>query len=380
MASASTKVPASSKRRSSSPLSEVHRARIQSLRKKFKDVQCDALVITNEKDIRYFIPFSGESSTLIILPKSITLISDTRFEEELDPLRRALTIVMRSGAMIDALSGVLNDLGQQTYALQADSMSASMRAGLASGVGAKRLKDTTGIVAALRRIKDATEVRLIRKAAAIQQQAMEALIPQLEPGLTEYEVAAMLEFEMRRRGADGPSFETIAAARANGSKPHARPGKTKLAPNQPLLIDWGARYEGYCSDMTRVFCFGKWPRALRDAYQITLEAFNAGVAAVKPGARCVDVDAAARAIIEKSRFPDRFVHSLGHGIGLDVHELPRLSKQSDETLMPGDVVTVEPGIYLPGVGGIRLEDDILVTPSGRRNLCGLPKDLEWATL
>lgn len=362
------------------PLTEHHHARIGRLRKSINAQPCDALLVTNEKDIRYLIPFSGESSALIILPDSLIIVSDTRFEEELEPLRSLASVIMRKGAMGDELARVLADLQHDRIGFQADVMPVNMRDRLAKTVGAKRLAPTTGIIEQLRRVKDESEIKLIRKAISIQQDALEALLPQLKTGLSEFEVAAILEFEMRRRGADGPSFETIAAARANSSKPHARPGKTKLAVGKPLLIDWGARYHSYCSDMTRVFSFSKWPPLLKDAYNIVLDAFNAGVDAIRPGAHCRDVDAAARAVIDKSGFGDRFVHSLGHAIGLDVHETPRLSKQSDDILEPGNVVTVEPGIYLAGIGGIRLEDDILVTPNGRRNLCTLPKNLEWATL
>jgi len=243
-----------------------------------------------------------------------------------------------------------------------------------------KLVATRGVLSDLRAIKDAFEIRAIRKSVKLQEEAMEATLPQLEVGQTETEVAAILEYEMRWRGADGPSFQTIAAARANGSKPHARPGSTRTASSRPLLIDWGARLDGYCSDMTRTFCFGRWPKVMREIYEVTLEAQIAACEAVRPGITGAELDAVARDIIEAAGYGDRFGHSLGHGIGLDVHEMPRIAKTAKAALEPGMIVTIEPGIYLPGVGGVRIEDDVLVTERGGKNLSRLPKDIEWATL
>lgn len=342
--------------------------------------EADALLITNPRDIQYLTPFSGEDSNALVNERRLIVLSDFRFAEELEALRGHADVRLRDGEMVELIKRVVGDLNPATLAIQAEHMTVEGRAKLAKAIGAKRIRDTTGLLAHLRVEKDESEVRLIRRAAKIQQDALLALLPTIEPGQSESEIAARLEFEMKAHGAEGVSFPTIAAARANGSLPHAVPGSTKTAPNQPLLIDWGARYAGYCSDMTRTFTLGRWPRKIAEIYPIVLEAWHAGADAVKPGARCVDVDAAARTVIEDAGFGPRFGHGLGHGIGLDIHEDPRVSRHSTQTLKPGMIVTIEPGIYLPGVGGVRIEDDLLVTDRGSRNLCSLPKDMEWATL
>ncbi|MDH3583872.1 MAG: aminopeptidase P family protein, partial [Phycisphaerae bacterium] len=205
-------------------------------------------------------------------------------------------------------------------------------------------------------------------------------LAEVKPGMTEQEVAARLEYHMRCGGADGPSFPIIVGAGANGSIPHYMPGRARVKKHGTILIDFGARYRGYCSDMTRVVALGRMPRKLAEIYKIVLNAQLAGIDAIGPGVPLKKVDAAARAVIDGAGYAKHFRHGLGHGIGLEIHEEPRLSARSRGELQPGQVVTVEPGIYLPGVGGVRLEDDILVTDRGHRNLCRLPKSLESAII
>lgn len=263
--------------------------------------------------------------------------------------------------------------------IQAEHMTVAVRRRLAKAIGAARLVETTGVVSGLRRIKDASEIAEIRRAVRIQEAALEATLEGLGPGRREADLAASLEFEMRTRGSSEPAFDVIVAARANGSLPHAIPGRTRTAKGQPLLIDWGATVGGYRSDMTRTFSLGRWSKAMREIYEVTLEAQLSAIEAIGPGVRCAEVDAAARDIIDDAGYGDRFGHGLGHGVGLDIHESPRLARGSEDVLEPGMVVTVEPGIYLPGVGGVRIEDLVVVTERGRRNLSSLPKDLDWAT-
>ena len=209
---------------------------------------------------------------------------------------------------------------------------------------------------------------------------MKALLPELRPSMAEQEVAAILEYEMRRRGADRTAFQTIAAAGANSSLPHARPGKAKTRKNTVLLIDWGAEVGGYVGDLTRTFTFGRWQPEIARIYDIVHEALLTGIAAVVPGNTGEEVDAAARGVIERAGEGERFSHSLGHGIGLVVHEQPRLAKGSDDVLEEGMVVTVEPGVYIPGVGGVRIEQDVVVRPGGCEVLSKLPTARSWATL
>ena len=231
-----------------------------------------------------------------------------------------------------------------------------------------------------RSVKDDAEVNTILAALKIQQEAYRQLLKWIKPGFTEESIAAQLEFTMRNLGADGPSFNTIIAADANASLPHAIPGKTKVKQGGIILIDWGARYGGYCGDMTRVVALGSMSPKMKHIYSVCLEAHMAGIAAIAPGKKLKDVDDAARKIIADAGLGERFGHSLGHGLGLDIHEEPRLSARSEGELQVGQVVTVEPGIYIPGMGGVRIEDDVLVTKTGGRVLSDLPKSLESAII
>ena len=343
----------------------------------------DAMLINNERDVHYLSGLPGEASTMVVPARGRpVIISDFRFQETLEPLKSWMRVVIRATGvtMLDAIAKEAARLKVNRLGIQGDHMTVAMRDALAKKIGAKKLRPSSGVLDTLRMIKDASEVATIRKAVKIQEAAMLATLPTIESGQTEFEICARLEYEMKIRGAEGPSFDPIVAAKANGSLPHATPGRTKTAMGKPLLIDWGALVDGYASDMTRTFSLGRWPRKVREIYGIVHEAFLAGCDAVKPGVSCHDVDEAARSIIRDAGYGPEFGHSLGHGIGLNIHEEPRLSQRNMMTLQPGMVVTIEPGIYLPGVGGVRIEDDMLVTERGSRRLSSLPHDLEWATL
>ena len=240
----------------------------------------------------------------------------------------------------------------------------------------KRLKAVTDGLIGQRSVKDRNEITAIRQAIAIQQKAYRRALKQVTAGMTEQQVVAVLEYEMRNLGADGPSFATVVAAGANSSLPHAIPGSDKVKRGGIVLIDWGARYRGYCSDMTRVIAVGRMPAKIKAIYEVVLDAQEAGINAVKPGASLSDVDAAARRVIERAGYGREFRHSLGHGVGLDIHEEPVLSKSVKGALVPGHVITIEPGVYVPGLGGVRIEDDVLVTARGRDVLTDLPKSLK----
>ncbi len=257
------------------------------------------------------------------------------------------------------------------------------RDALAKALKKVRLKALGPEVAAPRDCKDDTELAVIRKAVRAAERAMKDLIAGGKKkfiGRAEREVAAELEYRMRLHGAERASFETIVAAGVHAALPHYRAGGTRIRANQAVLIDWGAVVKGYCSDLTRVVFTGKIRAPIANVYEIVLRAQEAGIAAVRARATCESADAAARAVIEQAGYGKAFGHGLGHGIGLQVHEHPRLARGVDRKLRPGMVVTVEPGIYLPGVGGVRIEDDVLVVPGGRRRLSSLPRDIRAMAL
>lgn len=352
------------------------------LRGRIRSWSVDALLVSNPHDVRYLTGFVGDDSWALVSANSnrVTLISDFRFQEQIAREAPHAAVVIRNGPFSDALDRITRRANVDRFAVQAATMTLAVRGALASKLSARRIVPVDDGLLRQRAVKDPTEVRMIRRALRCQQDAFQRVIGQIKPGQTEQSVCARLEMTMRELGADGASFPTIVAANANGSLPHAIPGRTKIKKGGAILFDWGARWAGYCSDLTRVVAMGRMPPRIREIYKIVLDAQCAAIEAIAPGRRLRDIDAVARRWIDKAGFGDRFGHSLGHGVGLDIHEQPVVASRSGGELKPGHVVTIEPGIYLPGVGGVRIEDDVLVTQRGRRVLSDLPKDLESAIL
>lgn len=348
------------------------------------------LVVTSPVDVGYLTGFLGGDSVLLVGAGKPVMISDSRYEEELEHFRPVVKVVMRFGTMTDAIAAVVRHAhdagGVDGLGVQREHMTLADEHALCASLRKQRLPmrlltPTSGLVGALRNVKGPDEIRLIREAIRIQQDALLATLGSIRSGMSEIELAAELEFQMKSRGSSAPGFETIVAAQANGSLPHYRPGSTLIRRNEPILIDWGATWMGYHGDMTRTLALGRWPRQIREIHAIVREAHEAAAAALKPGRTGAEVDAVARGVIERAGYGDRFGHGLGHGLGMDVHESPRLSRlATNDVLEPGNVVTIEPGIYLPGIGGVRIEDDYVVTERGSRNLCDLPRDIEWASI
>ncbi len=342
------------------------------------------MLVTNPVDVGYMTGFLGGDSYLLVTldgSRKPLIITDFRYVEEMEAHRATADVFVRARSMSEAVVEVLGGLGDSPVAFQADHMTVNERDALARQVGPKRLVATAGVLLGLRAVKDEYEVAQIRGAIRIQERALMAVLPTIRPGQTEMEVAALLEAAMKTLGASKPGFESIVAAGSKGSLPHYRPGRTRIARNRAILIDWGAVAGGYTGDMTRTFALGKWPAKIAEVYGIVHEAHVQAAASLAPGKSTRDVDAVARDLITRAGYGEFFGHGLGHGIGMNVHEEPRLSHTlPPKALEPGNVVTIEPGIYLPGVGGVRLENDYLVTESGSRNLCSLPLDRAWATL
>ncbi len=246
------------------------------------------------------------------------------------------------------------------------------------------LAPTRGMVEGLRMVKDAAEVARMERAAAIADRALEATLPLLAAAgrrgagddLSEGRFAAALDHVMRERGAEDSAFETIVASGENSAKPHARPGDRRIRAGDPVVVDFGAVFDGYRSDMTRTFCVGGEPSGeLATVFEVVALSQRAGVRAVAPGITAGSVDRACRDVIAASGWAERFEHGTGHGVGLDIHEGPSVGPGSTAILAPGTVVTVEPGVYLPGTGGVRIEDTLVVTPDGSRSITLFPKEV-----
>ena len=361
-------------------------ARLKALRERLSRSKADALLVTETRDIRYLTGFVGDDSWLLVPQRGryVHILSDSRFEEQIAREAPWARSVMRSGSIADAAAALCDRLRSvDRVGVQPNSMTLATRKALIKALGgARRVVPISDGLLRQRSVKTDAEVAAIEAALRIQERAFEELLAFLEPGMREYEAAAYLEYRMRALGADGRSFPTIMAVGANAALPHAVPGDARIRSSEVLLIDWGARKDGYCSDLTRVVAPGSMPPAMREVYAVVLEAQQAGIDAIGPGVELRAVDAAARSVIERAGYGDRFGHGLGHGIGLDIHERPALSPRAEpgEALEPGHVVTVEPGVYLPGVGGVRIEDDVLVTAKGHRVLSRLPKQLESAII
>lgn len=372
------------RRKTSQTPASPYPGRLARLRALVAPLGADHLLITNPMDVAYFTGFLGGESYLIAGPGRPVMISDGRFDEELGPVRPLAEVYIRKEGLLDAVRVVASERRITVLAVQAEHLPVADFEALAQRLGRNNLIPTNLLVQQLRVIKDESEIALMRKATRIQETALLALLPSLRRGKgvgkTELEVAARLEAEMKSRGSSKPGFESIVAARANGALPHYRPGTTRLSANRPLLIDWGATFQGYQSDMTRTFALGSWPKKVREIYGIVLEAQEAAAAALAPGRSTREIDSIARVLVTRAGYGEEFNHGLGHGLGLS-KEPPFLHHlYPDRNLEVGMVTTVEPGIYLPGVGGVRIEDLYVIREDGAENLCSLPKDIEWATL
>ncbi len=365
------------KKRTAKP---VFKDRIRKCRALLKKTGAQALLLTHDTDFYYLTGFTANESAVMITAKDVHIITDSRFEMESAREVGWATISMRRGMLNDEIVAVCKKAKVKKLAVQASHLSIADEAELKKKLKGVKLISDGGICDTMRLIKTPADIAALRKAIKVAEDALTATKKTIKVGQTETDIAARLEFEMRKRGASGPAFGTIIAEGANGAVPHAVPGTRKVKKGSAILIDWGACVARYNSDLTRMVFVGSIPRKIEEIYKIVLEAQLAGIDAVKPGARMCDVDTIARDIIKKAGYGDRYTHGLGHGLGLDVHEAPSLSWRSKEKLVPGMVVTVEPGIYLPGIGGVRIEDDVLVTARGNKVLTSFKKTLQSAVI
>jgi Xaa-Pro aminopeptidase len=360
------------------------RRRRAALRVLGKDHDLQALLISCPQDVSYLTGFAGEDSWLLLVHPDPLLITDARYDEQARHECPGLELLVRTGPMSGAVAGAAADRGLQSLGIQGDHLMVSAERRLAEKLARRcKVRPVSGVVDGLREIKDDGEIRAIARAAEVAERAFRDLFnrgPDAFVGRTEREVAAELDYLMVRGGATKPSFDTIVAAGPHASHPHYRPGETVIAAGQGILIDWGALVGGYCSDLTRVICAGRIPPKLARMHEMVYRAQQAAMAKVRPGVQAGSVDAAAREVVEASEYAGKFTHGLGHGIGRVVHEAPTVAKGRTQRLRKGMVFTIEPGVYLPGEGGVRIEDDVVVTSAGCRRLTSLPAELESLTL
>ena len=338
----------------------------------------DLLLVSGAANVRWLTGYTGSNGVALVGPGGERIfVTDFRYvtqaEQELDPAwDRRLAAQDLLGA------GLVEHLPAGARALGFDDAQVSVKAaGTLAGVLPDGIETVPagGLVEALREIKDAGEIAAIRAAAELADAALEAVLARGVAGRTETEVALDLEIELRRAGAEALSFAPIVAHGAHGALPHAQPRDVPIAAGTLLTIDWGALLDGYCSDCTRTFAVGEVGAEEREVYDLVLRAQVAALDAVRPGPTGREVDAVARDIIDGAGHAEHFGHGLGHGVGLEIHEGPRLSRTGEAALAPGMIVTVEPGVYLPGRLGVRIEDLVVVTDAGHDVLNTLPKEL-----
>lgn len=337
----------------------------------------DALLVTHMPNIFYLSGFTGSTAALVVTPDAAHILVDPRYSLQAGTECKNAQVRDYSGmSPVAAAADLINEIRPSRVGFESNYLSVSayreLRGRVEKPIG---LKATHGIVEKLRQVRDQHEIALIREACRIADAAFEAALREIKPGMTEKEVALLIDWTLRRLGADKEAFETIAACGPNSACPHASPTDAVLEAGLLLKLDFGARRHGYNSDITRTICLGEPNEKQREVYEIVLEAQRRAIDAIAPGKLGREIDAVARDYISSKGYGDRFGHGLGHQLGIEVHDGPGLSQNSDLVLQPGNVLTVEPGIYIPGWGGVRIEDDVLVTENGAEVLTTSPKRL-----
>lgn len=344
--------------------------RVERLRQRLEELEVEAFLVTGLVNVRYLTGFESSNAALLIDADRALLFTDGRYLEA----ARAVPGIELIAAERELLADVrdrLPGLASSPVAFEADHVSFHQYTTLAdSGV---ELRPTRKVVEALRGVKDAAELDAVRRSAAVLNEAFERLGREALVGRTEAEVAWWVERTLRELGGDAVSFDPIVAGGPNAARPHHHPGSRVIGEGETVVVDAGCVVDGYCSDCTRTFATGTLPEELERAYGVCLEVQQASLAAVHAGAACRDVDALARGALERAGY--EVVHNLGHSVGLAIHEDPKLAKSSDEVVAAGNVLTVEPGIYLPGLGGMRIEDLVIVGEDGPEVLTPVTKDL-----
>lgn len=339
--------------------------------------QFDGFLVINVEDsdhanLMYLTGFTGSFGVLWV-GEEPWLGTDSRYTEQASAQVKDLPVREVRGSWRRWLAKSLSETPAQRIGVAGGYLSVNLLDDLQSSIPGTRLEATEDWVTELRRLKDAEEVERIAAAAQLTDEGLRWILGRIRPGMTEREVALDLEVWYRRQGAQAVAFDLIVAGGPHSSRPHHRPGDRALADGELLLFDVGVKLDDYCSDLTRTVAMGQASSHAREVYAQVLAANEAGLEAVRAGVSGTDADAAARQVLDKAGLVERFGHGLGHGLGLEVHEAPRLSPASDDTLEAGMVVTVEPGVYFPGAFGIRIEDLVVVRPDGCEVLSGFPK-------
>lgn len=349
--------------------------RLNALRKCMADKNLDGILVTKEVNLHYFSGFRGDDTTLIITKDKALLITDSRYKEQAEAEAPLFDIIEQKEGLLRKTAEEIKLLGCKAVGFEGNALHYDDYAALVKNLQGIAFNRSVHLDV-LRQIKDADEIRLIRKACEIADIAYRDILDFIRPGITEIAVAARLEHIMREAGAEKTSFDTIVASGLRGSMPHGAATNKLIEVGDFVTMDYGARYQGYCSDTTRTVCIGQATERQHQIYETVLSAQEAALAVIAPGKSGKEIDSVARKRLAEDGVEQYFGHGLGHSLGLEIHEEPRLSKSSKcESLQPGMIITDEPGVYIPGWGGLRIEDTVLVTDFGSERLTKSDKHL-----
>lgn len=351
--------------------------RRERLFRELKDRKLPNLLVTCPHNVTYLTGFTGEDGYLFANQGDVFILSDARYEEQLQEECPEDNVFIRGAtiSMIDATAKWLSAQCLSQVFVEAQSITLAQWEKLTGQVESVQFSSSSGVIERLRERKDASEIQAIERAVSIAERAFVSMSAMLTGDMSEKSIADQLEHSIRKLGGTGSAFKSIVGVGPRAALPHGRPSSKRIDEAPFVLIDWGAKEKLYLSDITRVIVTGKTTSKFQKIYQTVLSAQEAAIRAIRPGILMSEVDAVARGMIEKAGFGKRFTHSLGHSFGLQIHESVRLAKGQERPLEADMVVTVEPGIYIPGIAGVRIEDDVLVTKSGNRVLTSLPK--QW---
>jgi Xaa-Pro aminopeptidase len=362
-----------SRRSKAAPLTEAQNRRNQ-LTKAFGESRVDAMLVSALPNVRYLSGYTGSNGAVLILDSRAILFTDPRYQTQA-PLESDCEVKIAKGPLLVEVAKWIKRLGAKKLAFESGRISFESYDFLNRELGGVKLVGVSSAIERIRMLKSPSELGTIKAAVELNSAALEQALSIFQPSITETDLAAEIEYRMRHLGADGPSFDTIVAGGEHSALPHAHPGPSAIGSNQLLLIDMGATLAGYTSDMTRTLGVGQLPAKARRVYKAVLESQLAAIDAVRSGVRSSSVDGAARKVLKGHGFDKFFVHSTGHGLGLEIHEMPRIGRKDPTILRAGMAITIEPGVYLEGFGGVRIEDTVVVTEKGCQILTPTPKEL-----
>lgn len=348
--------------------------RLDKLRTEMIDKGLDALLVTSPYNLRYVSNFTGTTGLAVITLKKAYFVTDFRYTQQAAKQAQGFEVVQNFGSIYDEVSRIVTKDNLKTLGFEENFITFRIYELLKEMIPCE-LVPVAGLIEELREVKDENEIATIRKACEIADSAFKFILGEIKTGMTEIEVANKLDFHMRSLGATGVSFDTIVASGVRSAMPHGVASEKRIEMGDMITLDFGCYYQGYVSDMTRTFAIGDPGQKLKDIHQLVLDAQLMVNEAAKPGITGVELDAVARNYFAKYGYADAFGHSTGHGIGLEVHEGPNVSRLAEKAFVPGNVITNEPGLYFPDLGGVRIEDDLVITETGNEVLVHSPKEL-----